>query len=58
MEAKEPVFINIKKLETKYQQWKGAVSPLYDYLVVECLAWPTLTLQWLPINDQYFLYLP
>ena len=50
MDVKNPVSQS-KILENQYKNWKMEVGPLYDYLMVECMTWPSLTVQWFPINE-------
>lgn len=34
--------------EERYRAWKVNTGVLYDFLSIHALAWPSLTVQWLP----------
>ena len=40
-----------KDMNEEYQNWKKNSGILYDYLLAKCLTWPSLTVQWLPVNE-------
>lgn len=44
-------------INEEYKIWKKNSPFLYDLLLSHALEWPSLTVEWLPIQDMYIYYL-
>ena len=45
------MIIGVEELEDDYITWRQNKRANYDYLWIESLAWPSITTQWLPVNE-------
>ncbi len=37
----------------EYRAWKKNSAFLYDFILARGLIWPSLTVEWLPLNETY-----
>ena len=42
---------NIIEERKRYSEWRAAAAHLYDFMAVQTLAWPSLTIEWLSPPD-------
>lgn len=40
------------KIKEEHKIWKRNCPFLYELLISQALEWPSLTVEWLPINDK------